>query len=855
MADALRFEGIEKSFAGVPVLRGVSFALRTGRTLGLVGENGAGKSTLMNILGGNLAPDAGRMFLDGRLHAPRHPQDAARAGVAFIHQELNLFTNLSIAENLFVNAFPCVAGLPLIRRAAVSKRTSALLAEVGLAAAPDTPIDQLSAGERQLVEIARALSIEARLIILDEPTTSLSVREVEGLFALMTRLRARGIAMIYISHILEHILRLCDDLLVLRDGAVVGGGAVANFTTARLVSLMVGRELAQLYPERRGVPSQDPILEVRRVSEPGIVRNISFTLHRGEVLGISGLMGAGRSELARIVFGLDPHTGGEVLLAGAQLGRASPHRRIARGLAFLTEDRRHEGLCLDASIADNLALVSLRDYARTPLRLLDRRRWREAVATIREAVRLSPQAIDAQPVSTLSGGNQQKVVLAKWLLARPVVLILDEPTRGVDVGAKFELHRIILDLADGGAGVLIISSEVEELIGICDRILVMSEGALRGEFLRGEFDRERLLQAALPRDATATSAADSAISAQESSGARPKSFVANLMLRHAPLLLFACVVAAFGVLAPKFFTAANALNVVVQAAPVGLVSVGMTFVLLTAGVDLSVGAIMFIGAAVAAKLVLSGQLPALALAAMLGSGVVLGGINALFITRARLAPFIVTLALLFIGRGFALWLTQTRAMNLPDWFLHLGTSRILGISVPLLVFAFVVTLSHVVLTRTPFGRQLYAVGDHPESARKAGLHVRRLVAAVYVISGFCAALGGILALAQLGAVSPKFGESYEFKAIAAAVLGGTSLFGGRGAVWPGTVVGVLLIQMIESGLVMLNANPYTYPLITAAVIFLITLLDSTRQAHLERSQRRPDARFSASSKSDRVTPR
>jgi ribose transport system permease protein len=312
----------------------------------------------------------------------------------------------------------------------------------------------------------------------------------------------------------------------------------------------------------------------------------------------------------------------------------------------------------------------------------------------------------------------------------------------------------------------------------------------------------------------------------------------NLALRQGSLLIFCAIVALFGIFSPKFFTAANALNIVVQAAPVGIVAVGMTFVLLTAGVDLSVGAIMFVGAAVAAKLVLAGQPPILALAAMLGCGIVLGALQGLFITRARLAPFIVTLALLFIGRGFALWLTQTRAMNLPEWFLHLGATRPLGVPAPLLVFALVLAVAHVVLTRTPFGRQLYAVGNHPENARKAGLHVRRLLFAVYLISGLCAALGGILALAQLGAVSPKFGENYEFKAIAAVVLGGTSLFGGRGAVWPGTLLGALLTQTIESGLVMLNANPYIYPVVTAGVIFLTVLMDSTRQSLTERSRRR-----------------
>jgi ribose transport system permease protein len=317
------------------------------------------------------------------------------------------------------------------------------------------------------------------------------------------------------------------------------------------------------------------------------------------------------------------------------------------------------------------------------------------------------------------------------------------------------------------------------------------------------------------------------------------------MLRHAPLVLFATIAAILGALSPKFLTTSNALNIVVQSAPVGVAAVGMTFVLLTAGVDLSVGAMMFVGGAVAAKLVLAGQPIALACASMIGCGLALGAVNAFFLTRARLAPFIVTLATLFIGRGFALWLTQTRAMNLPEWFLHLGAARVLGVPFPLFMFGLVVAVAHFVLTCTPFGRQLYAVGNHPENARKAGLRVRRLLFAVYLISGLCASLGAILALAQLGAVSPKFGENYEFKAIAAAVLGGTSLFGGRGAVWPGTLLGALLIQMLESGLVMLNADPYFYPFVTAAVILLAVLLDTARHILLSKLHRRPIYRDSS----------
>ncbi|HEU5078493.1 MAG TPA: sugar ABC transporter ATP-binding protein [Opitutaceae bacterium] len=499
MTFALEVRGIEKSFSGVPVLRGVTFALEAGKTLGLVGENGAGKSTLMNILGGGVQADAGQMLLGGVSHAPRTPADAARAGVAFVHQELNLFPNLTIAENIFLTAFPTRSGA-FIRYSAIYQRTAELLREVGLDTPPDTPVENLSTGQRQLVEIAKALSRDARILIFDEPTSSLSARECEQLFKVMGQLRRRGLTMIYISHQLGDVLRLCDSVVVLRDGIVAGSGPTREFTADRLVVLMVGRALTQLYPSRRGSARSEIVFEARGLGEPRVIHDISFALRRGEILGVAGLMGAGRSELARILFGLDPHSRGAVFLEGKALHRASPTERISRGLAFLTEDRRHEGLCLDASIADNLMLVALRDFARTPLKLLNRAMSRATLQKIRERIRLNQNARDEQPVRTLSGGNQQKVVLGKWLLVQPRVLILDEPTRGVDVGAKFEIYSQILELADGGAGILIISSEIEELLGLCDRVLVMNRGEIRDELSRPEFDRERILQSALPAE-------------------------------------------------------------------------------------------------------------------------------------------------------------------------------------------------------------------------------------------------------------------------------------------------------------------------------------------------------------------
>lgn len=494
----IEFRNIEKSFFGVNVLKGVSFIVPPGQTVGLVGENGAGKSTLMNILGGNLPPTAGEMFLNGQPYAPASPRAAENARVAFIHQELNLFANLSIAENIFIRGFPRkFPWVPWIDQRTIRDRTRQLLEEVQLARSLDTLVEQLSAGERQLVEIAKALALDARLIIFDEPTTSLTSRETDRLFAIMARLRARGIAMIYITHYLAHVQQLCDRIVVLRDGQVVGAGDKAELPIERMISLMVGREITQLFPARQTKPGAEVALDVRGISQPGIARDLTFQLRRGEILGVSGLMGSGRSELARILFGLDPCATGEILLNGKSLVGLSARERIQRGLAFLTEDRRAEGLCLEAAIADNAVLVSLPQFARGPARLVDRGRCRSAVDKIRDAVKLTSSARSEQPVKTLSGGNQQKVVLAKWLLNEPKVFILDEPTRGIDVGAKYEVYRLINELVARGAAVLMISSEVEELVGMCDRILVMRRGEIRDTVSPHEFDRERILRAAL----------------------------------------------------------------------------------------------------------------------------------------------------------------------------------------------------------------------------------------------------------------------------------------------------------------------------------------------------------------------
>ena len=497
----LTLDRISKSFFGAPALIEVSVALSEGRTLGLVGENGAGKSTLMNILGGNLHPDRGTMTLQGTPFLPRSPRDAETRGIAFIHQELNLFPNLSIAENCFVSGFPRRwRHLPWTDRATMRRQTRERLQQVRLDRSPDTLVEHLSPGERQLVEIAKALNQEARIMIFDEPTTSLSDHESLHLFSIIRQLRARGMTMVYISHNLNHVMDLSDDLLVLRDGQVVGHGSRPSFDIDRLVTLMVGRTIDTLFPKRTHAVSEEVLFEARQVMQRGVVESVDLCLHRGEVLGLSGLVGAGRSELAHLLFGLAPCHSGEVRLEGENLTALSPRERIRRGLAFLPEDRRVDGLCMEGTIGDNIILPTLPNHSRPPLWQLQEQAMNEAIGEARQAVQITASAHNRHAVKSLSGGNQQKVVFGKWLLTRPKVFILDEPTRGIDIAAKLKVYDLINQLAEQGAGILMISSEIEELLGMCDRILVMRRGRIQDTFRASEFNRETILRAALHDD-------------------------------------------------------------------------------------------------------------------------------------------------------------------------------------------------------------------------------------------------------------------------------------------------------------------------------------------------------------------
>ncbi|WP_193213398.1 sugar ABC transporter ATP-binding protein [Luteolibacter marinus] len=487
----LEASGIGKRYSGVRALGGVDLTLERGEVLALIGENGAGKSTLMKILAGVQEADEGEIRIDGKPVRFRSVADAMDAGIALIHQELNLAPNLDAASNIFLGREPRKFGL--IDETRMRREAAGFLEMAGLAMDPAAGLEGLSTGKLQQVEIAKALSVDARILIMDEPTSSLSQAETEVLFGVIRSLKSRGVAVIYISHRLGEVTELADRVSVLRDGANAGELARGEVDRERMIRLMVGRDLSEFYPGHAGVPGE-VLLEVEKLrTSYWPDHEVSFRVRAGEVVGVAGLVGAGRSELLRCLFGIDRPLAGVIRVRGVEFEPENPRRAIAAGLALVPEDRKTQGLVLEMGVPDNLALASL---------WRDRRRggWVNEAAVdelerrMGEAMRI--KAAPGQAVGLLSGGNQQKVAFGKWLAMEPAVLLLDEPTRGVDVGAKREIHTLMAGLAERGKAVLFVSSDLEEVLGMADRVLVMHEGRLAGELDRGEASEESVMRLA-----------------------------------------------------------------------------------------------------------------------------------------------------------------------------------------------------------------------------------------------------------------------------------------------------------------------------------------------------------------------
>ena len=489
MNEAYRVEmrGIKKSFAGIKALKGVDFSLRPGEIHALVGENGAGKSTLMKILSGAYVMDEGQILMDGlpvTLGTPRRGKDH---GVGIVYQEFELADDISIAENIFIDRMGS-RGIVHWKKL-FSDATDAINA-LGFSIDTRRKVKDISVAYKQVVEIAKALSANAKILILDEPTAMLTPAETDKLFETMRRLKAAGVSIVYISHRMDEIFTICDTISIMRDGEITGGGSIDSMTVDSVVELMIGRKLEAMYPHRE-IAIGEELLRVEGLSG-GVFSNIDFTLHRGEVLGVFGLVGSGRSEIVRAIFGEDAIKSGKLYLAGQKIRIHSPHQAIGKGIALIPENRKEQGLVLDKSIRQNITLCCIPQISK-PRGIISRKKETALAAKMIE--RLSVKAGNpANPVKSLSGGNQQKVVIAKWLTTGAQVLIMDEPTRGVDVGAKVEIYHIMNELAAQGVGILMISSELNEVIGMCDRVMVIDNGHKQGELTKEDISEKSIMR-------------------------------------------------------------------------------------------------------------------------------------------------------------------------------------------------------------------------------------------------------------------------------------------------------------------------------------------------------------------------
>ncbi len=489
----LKMEHISKRFPGVQALDDVKFEVYPGEIVGLVGENGAGKSTLIKILSGVYSRDQGEIWFRGQKVEIRSPQEAQMLGISTIYQELALVPHLSVAENLFLNREPRrLPALGIVDFGRMKRDAQAVLADLGVEISPDQLVKELTVSGQQMVEVAKAVSRRAHLVLMDEPTSALSSKEVDALFAVVRRLKERGVSVVFISHRLEEILQVVDRIIVMRDGRRVGGLSIEEATQEKIIRLMVGRDVAIFHKEKAEIGK--PVLEVRHLSGKGLVKDVSLVVHRGEIVGLGGLVGAGRTELARLICGADPRTGGQILIDGQEVDIRSPADALKYGIGFVPEDRKLHGLVLGMDVKENITMAILRRISGW-LAVIRARRQKQIAEHYVNTLSISTPSL-SQLVRNLSGGTQQKVVVAKWLSAQQKVLIMDEPTRGIDVGAKAEVHALMSRLAKEGMGILMISSEMPELIGMSDRVIVMCQGRVTGEFRREEITQESVMACA-----------------------------------------------------------------------------------------------------------------------------------------------------------------------------------------------------------------------------------------------------------------------------------------------------------------------------------------------------------------------
>lgn len=838
-----------KVFGGTIALKDISLELRAGQVLALLGENGAGKSTCVKLLTGLYKPDQGEVILDGAPVELTSPLDAFRRGISVVHQHPGLFNDLTVAENVFIGHMP-IDRLRRLDHAAMERRAAELLNVVGLDCHPGVLLSRLRSSEQQLVEIARALSVDARVLILDEPTAALSQREVERLFSVIEQLRRRQVAMMLVSHRMEEIYRVSDRVTILRDGRHVATEPVSMMSRDRAVQLMVGRALGGMYPIRNP-QAGEIVLEVDKLGLGDVFTDVTFNVRAGEILGLGGLVGSGRTEIARTIFGVDQPTEGTMRLAGRPVSFPTPSAAMAAGIAYLSEDRLGQSLVMEQAILSNATLPTI-DRA-TIGGLISAGKELALVQPDLDRMKLRFRSY-AQPIKTLSGGNQQKVVIAKWLATKPRLLILDEPTQGVDVQTKAEVHSLIADLAKNGMAIILISSELPELLGMSDRILVLREGRVMDEMERSAATPERVLKAAT--DAANDGSSDGPGSVLPAADRVPEPTIAGeksnrltsgirrfLLKREFGLVAaMAAVVIPVAAINPRMLSGANLTALAMDAALLIIVAVAQMLVLLTRNIDLSVASVIGLSAyGAATTLHAHPDLNVfLGLLVATGIGLLCGLLNGLVVTVGRVPAIVVTLGTLSVFRGIdSLWTggKQISADQVPQAWLDLTSARVAGVPGLVFIAVGVLLITSFILRSVPLGRELYAIGSNPDGAELIGIPVKRRVLGAFAVAGLLAGLDGGLWASRYATIDARVATGFELTVIASVVVGGVAIRGGAGTAL-GVMLGALTLLVIRNGLILIRVDPLwlegVYGLVILGAVTINLVVTRRSLSHLRR---------------------
>ena len=818
----LRLNRLSKAYGGAHALDGVSLEIRRGEIHALVGENGAGKTTLIRLCTGVERPDSGEIVWQGEAMHLHGPGDARMQGIRVVHQEAEFFPELSLAENL-MHAGGVVPGHPLW----LDWRGLRLAAERELGAlAVSLPVERragsLSVGQRMMAEIAACLAQRSRLLFFDEPTASLSAGESENLFAHLTRLRTGGTAVVYVSHRLDEVLRLADYITVLRDGRVAAAGPRGEFDRVRLVRAMVGRDIQPVGDDSPSSPCATVLALEAASDRKQRLQGVTLNVRAGEIVALYGLVGAGRSELAQGMVGLRAMQG-RMTLHDRTFAPSGPAEALRAGVALVPEDRRTEGIFATHSCRENVTAPWLGRLGRAGFFSVATERQRAGDVARRLGTRY--RDID-QPVAAVSGGNQQKLLLGRWLETDPAVLLVDEPTRGVDVGAKTEIHAALRRLARQGRAVLVISSDLPEVLHLGDRIYVMRAGRISGEFQRAEATEAELVQAALPPSAAAGGSVASA--------ADRRGHIVRIGRELGVFGGLAAMVVLLTVLCGReFASAGNLVDILAAASLVSIAAAGMAQVLIAGGIDISIGSMLGLTGAVAGTAAMRGLPPVAAVGLGIVLGAALGALNAAAAYRGRIHPIIVTMAGIYVFRGLMLRFTGGYEISgFSAAFRALADGRILGVPKVVWIAALVHAGNAWFLGRTLPGRRLYAVGGSEKAAVLCGLRPVRVRGLAFTICGGLVGLTSILWGAYYGKIQSNTGMGFELQVIAAAVIGGCSVTGGRGRAM-GVVAGSVLIAAAYNALVLLRISSYWQGVFVGLIILAAPAMDAWIQGRAQ----------------------